>query len=204
MRELKELNFLKKFVTLSLIIIFLICLDFLDKVIEVFPSGYNVFLENIIVKTILILIIVISFKYFNIKIFGLNSIKLYDFLKITVITLLIIIFDYTILSDKTIWNTDVKSEWVLIFFSTVICIPIYEELIYRYLILSVFSRPRIVGVLLSTIIFTASHNPYSLGDIVFYLSMSLFLSYVYIKYNSIELCIYIHMLTNFIYFISIV
>lgn len=187
-----------------------------------------------VIKIIFICILVIPYyykditrdfkKYFS-KIENISESILYYFLSIVITAVLSTVMELIHSGDTATANQDsietmmnsLKSfdgvEFMILgftlFLSIVIIAPIFEEIIFRYILIGkVFKKKfgMIISVTLSAIIFALFHAMAATNfidmffDMIPYMGMSLILSYVYYKKENIGYTIVIHMLNNFIGF----
>ncbi|WP_303971843.1 type II CAAX endopeptidase family protein [Streptococcus merionis] len=93
----------------------------------------------------------------------------------------------------------------LYFLLLVIAAPICEEIIFRGIVFKKLSPNNIlVAYLVSIVTFALVHMPTDLGSWLVYLSMGGVLSISYYLSKSLEVSIAVHMLNNFIAFLSII
>lgn len=77
--------------------------------------------------------------------------------------------------------------------------PIYEEIIFRYFLLNLQNRyinNKILNILLNSIVFSILH--FNIIQLPYTFVLGAILSSLMYKYNSIYLCIFLHLLNNII------
>lgn len=94
---------------------------------------------------------------------------------------------------------------IVILFIYAICTPVMEEAVFRGGIIGfVFKEHQFLGLLLSSIIFTALHNPTEIYSWLIYGGFSLIVGYAYLKTNQLSVPITIHILNNLIGIIGLI
>ncbi len=149
-------------------------------------------------KIIRNLIIVVSYLYVLNR-YGLLNIdfKLIDFKRIVVYFLIVIIFIF-VFTEK---NENNHYELYQIF-SAILVSPIIEELICREFILSFFlDKYCILGVIISTFIFVIFHMSFDISTNIYFIIMSLILSFIRIQTRNVSNSIVLHFLTNVLLFL---
>ena len=90
---------------------------------------------------------------------------------------------------------------ILIIVNVVLLIPIIEELIFRYFLLSGIlevTKRKFVAIFFSSILFSVAHVQYNFTILIFVFISSSAMGFVYLKYKNIAYPIIIHSLNNFI------
>lgn len=94
---------------------------------------------------------------------------------------------------------------VFMFLSIVISAPIEEEIMFRYLIpKKLFKGHQRIGFFIGILAFALVHSPTNIGSFMIYFCMGGVLSYLYYKYQRMEFNVSLHIINNFIAFISII
>ena len=91
-------------------------------------------------------------------------------------------------------------SWVLLLF-TVICAPIYEEWIFRKLLIDrTIKYGEGVSVILSGLMFGLLHG--NLSQFVYAFSLGIFFAFIYVKTGKVHYSIVLHMAINFMFFLK--
>lgn len=98
--------------------------------------------------------------------------------------------------DNVMVQVTSTGNTVLIFLYTVICAPIFEEYIFRKLIVdSTVRYGEKTAVLLSALMFALFHG--NLNQFVYAFGIGLFLGFLYVKTGQLKITIVLHMIINF-------
>ena len=174
--------------------------------------GYVGKVENfntlLIFDIIQLLVFALLFKIYEIKVFNFKAITkkntLFTVVVFLVVTLLSYIYTYLfkgieIKNQITLEKLMQNSNIVVVFLSIVVLGPIFEELMFRVVVLNLFGRRwRLLGLLVSTLAFTLVHTPTNLPSFIIYFTMGFGLGLIYYLTDNIELAIFVHMANNFI------
>jgi len=183
----------------SIIIFLLLFIIYYKEIIKDFKL-FNINIKDKIIKIIKLFLIFLIVKY------------IVSF--ITAIIMIILKLDINSITsvNQELIETYIKRAPILMAISTSLLAPIYEELLFRLGFKKVLGN-NIIFVIISGTLFGLLHVfpldsgvSLTLGVIqsISYISMGIFLSYVYKKYNNIYYSIGIHFLNNFISILTMI
>lgn len=99
--------------------------------------------------------------------------------------------------QNTILDVATSSNMVITFVYMVICAPVFEEYIFRKLIIdSTMRYGQGVAILLSGLMFGLFHG--NLNQFVYAFGLGLFLAFLYVRTGSLKISIALHMIINFL------
>lgn len=99
--------------------------------------------------------------------------------------------------QNTILNVATSNNMVITFVYMVICAPIFEEYIFRKLIVdSTMRYGKGISIFLSGLMFALFHG--NLNQFVYAFGLGIFLAFIYVKTGNLKITIALHMIINFV------
>lgn len=175
--------------------------------------GYNqIDLYTILVASNIVSILAILFilPRYKVKIFKEENVKFLDIIKVIVVTIatnvligkMMEYFNINPSNQEALELMMKNKSLIYMILGSAIIVPIAEEMIFRGIIANLFKN-RIVGFLISSILFALAHGPKSVYEFIPYFILGLLFTGIYFATGSLKLAILSHMFNNFLATLSL-